>query len=213
MNETQQAIFDAMTVLRRSVDRVEISYEQFLKVCRADPAYALNIIKNNRFHMTIQGGTTGSQVASMILSVEWELQGTTQFLAEHADDAMGRYIPIVEQQLQNNPQDFSRANLHTILDTLQFFRLHDLATKRLGEHVTSFADRLTATPISLSKDIESLKKSINNYGFGNELNEALRKIDDELKTATGCFRSGKHNSAHSWFLRGIAYEHLPRIAK
>jgi hypothetical protein len=189
MTETQQAISDAIMVLFQTKNRIAITYDHFLTLCQADPEYAIGVIEDKHHLIPLLQLRTAlvNEVESMIVSAEWELQGATRFLEAHSNDTLGQYISVIGSELQDNPQKFSRADLHKILNTASYSAIHELVAQRLGEQLTAFAERLTAEPLGMSQDIESLKRSINNYGFGNELNEALQKIDEELKRPQDAF--------------------------
>jgi hypothetical protein len=184
----EAAVFSAFTVLVNQRQELSITADQLLTVCRAVPDYALRLLAVSRAQLTHTAGPYRAQIARMVMTVEWELRGPTEYMKENhlgvSDESQ-----FILNRLTNHPEEFTRDDLQALLK--QFGRAeHPLrlaALNVLAQHVVTFAERVTAEPPGLSRDIESLKKSIREYGFSPELNEVLEKVDQELEKSADAF--------------------------
>jgi hypothetical protein len=187
-NDKERAFYSALLVLLNNRDSQSISTEQFLTLSRAVPEYALRMIEGNRTDLMYIVGHRRSPIAQMIMTAEWDLKGPSQFIEDHHLGAETEYSDFMQQRLTTNPEEFSPANLESII---RHFKpatpIHQAAVTALTNYVATFADRLTAEPPGLSDDVESLKQAIRDYGFSGDLDEVLAKIDDDLQKSKDAF--------------------------
>jgi hypothetical protein len=187
--ELERALYSAIIVLLNHREQATITPDRFLTLCRAVPDYALRTIQHNRTDLTYFRGQARSYIAETVILAEWELTGPSAFIEEHHLRAETEYIAFIERRLKSHPDEFSPADLEALI---RHFRREELPIRQaaldsLANYVTKLADRLEADPPGMSDDLESLKRSIRSYGFGDELNEALEKIDAELQKSTDAF--------------------------
>ena len=177
VKEKKEAIDDTIVLIANSGPRLLVSSEVVLRICKACPEYALDKINRNRLELTVV-----AEVAELVRSVEWELLGPNRFIATKPmlDLADAQFVC---RKVVDNAHCLSRQSIHKLLRELP----GHLRTKytptllnALSQKVTTFADSLTAELPGLSKDVEALKSSITDYGFGEDLNEALTKIDESI---------------------------------
>ena len=188
-NEIKLAIDSAITLLINNRDEVSVKPENLQTLCKAAPTYALQKIDQYGHHLLYIDGSSREEIAHLVLSVEWNLRSVSQFIRSHQCGITTIIEQFILERLTDHPDDFSHADLHTLL---QHFQRHDhpirIATLDVLEnYVASFTERIAAEPPGMSRDVESLKQSIRNYGFNPDLNAILQKIDDELQQAADAF--------------------------
>lgn len=187
--DAERAIYSALVVLLNNRGSAAVSPERFLTLCKAAPDYSLRMIEGNRTSLMYTTGHARSPIAQLIMTVEWELKGPTAFIDDHKLGVESEYTQFMEQRIKSHPHEFKPADLDAILRNFkrEGLTIRQVALEALTDYVTTFADRLAAEPPGMSEDVEALKRSINSYGFGDDLNAILTKIDDELQKPQDAF--------------------------
>jgi len=182
MNELEKNIRDAFALLIYDREHVQVSKQDLLTLCRSSPSYALNFIDKNKTPLIWHDGKCRKKIADLVRSVEWELRGASEFIECYLIDDF-EYVVFIQERLSISPEKFTREDLLAILGHFQDDKIpiRVLALKILSNNVASFAARMASEPPGMSHDLESLKRSIQNYSFNPDLNEILQKIDNELQ--------------------------------
>lgn len=177
-----QVIIDSPTVLEPM---------DFLKIARQDLAFTFRSIDINKFQL-FQLTQRNPDLASALLTIEWEHLGSTRFIERHMINLCEKPATLESKfllaRIKDRPKEINdrdlwqlRKNYGTNADLLA------AVIDRMTTSVISFAERLTADPLEISDDFNSLQKSICDYGFSSELNEVLGEIDRELATTGSAF--------------------------
>lgn len=186
-SEAQKAIHTAIILLINNRNDVKITKEQLLTLCRTDSDYALDLIEKNKTQLLNARGESELEIIDLIYCTEWNLLGTTEFLIRNKLEF--QFEDFVINQLTQAPADFTHEDL---LFLLKEYKRDDHpiridALNLLNDYVISFAERLASEPLEMSEDLESLKKSIHDYGFDVDLNATLQKIDNDLQKDSDAF--------------------------
>lgn len=186
--EAERAFYAALVALLNNRDSLAISPEQFLRLGKAVPDYALRMIEGNRTELTSTVGTHRAKIAWMVITLEWELKGATAFIADHNLGHETEYTQFMEQRLEKHPQEFTMSDLESLLKIYKRdVPIRTKAVEAIGKYAATFADNLLAELPGMSEDVASLKKSIRSYGFSDTLNEILTKIDDDFHKPKDAF--------------------------
>lgn len=185
--EDEQAVYNAAHVLLRSRDELSLSQDQFSAICRQSPDYTRKIILHWRISLLHATGPRRADIANIVRTVEWELNGPSEYIEYHHIDTEDG--PFILGRMNSHPHEFSDDDLYAL--TRYYKRtehpLNKAAVALLENRVVTLADRILAEPPKLSDDLVSLKESIRNYGFNPDLNAALQKIDQELEQVADAF--------------------------
>jgi hypothetical protein len=128
------------------------------------------------------GGPNGAKVTQMVITAEWELKGATTFLEDHTFGRETVYTKFLEQRLQSHKHEFGRKHLIKLLEIYRLDQpIRQMAKQSLADFVETFPLKVTDEPIEMSEDLGALRSSIDEYGFGDDLNAVLTKIDDALQ--------------------------------
>jgi hypothetical protein len=144
--DVERNLYDALVLLFSDRSVVPISTQQFLALCKAAPDYALRMIESNRTELMHEAGHVQSKIAPMVMTAEWELKGASTFIEDHKLGVENEYTRFIEQKLKARPDEFSSADLETILSN---FRHNDLSIRQaakdaLAKRVTTAANKLAA---------------------------------------------------------------------
>src|SRR4051812_31737175 len=105
--EAERAFYFALVALLNNRESLAVSPDQFLRLAKAVPEYALRMIEGNRTQLTSTVGTARAKIAWMVMAVEWELKQATAFIADHNLGHESEYTQFMEQRLGSHPQDFT----------------------------------------------------------------------------------------------------------
>jgi len=186
-NKYELAVKNVFMLLLGNRNKVLVSRQDLQKICRKAPNYALRLIAHNRTQLLMGQGSKSDETVHLIRTIEWNLRGASEFIKDHRLNTTDQKF--ILERLAENPDDFTDEDLNELVAANQRFThpLRVAALDALSNRLASFAQRIDAEPPGLSEDIQSLKKSINDYGFTTDLNEILQKIDDELANKADAF--------------------------
>ena len=127
-----------------------------------------------------------------MLTIDWEHLGATEFIRRHSLNLSlshgSRHTRFLAARIRESPAEIQDADLWQL--RRQFAIDADLlaaVTERMAAKVNLFADHVANGPMQISGDLQSLKKSIETYGFSSELDEVLDEIDKELEHPASAF--------------------------
>ncbi len=180
--EAEFAVYHAVDLLVNRRANIGVSEQHLLALCLAAPGYAVRTIKRNRPYLILDIGDCAREIAHIVRSVEWQLLGTSTYLADYLGGASAE-TAFVQEKIHVTPDDFTLEDLRAIVNTNvpSLGTLRDDARTLIGKHVASFAEKLTSEPPGLSGDVAGLRKSIQSYGFNPDLDAILTKIDEQLE--------------------------------
>lgn len=187
-NDFESNIQSAFLLLYNDRENIRHTLEQLRTLCKRAPDYAIRVIERWNTTLLREDGTRSSEIITMILTLEWELRGPSAFIECH-NIGIGPEFQMIQHRLKISPEDFSVRDLHSLIQTQGVYchPVRELARQALGNHVATFAQRLSSEPPGMSEDLNSLKKSITDYGFSSQLNEVLQKIDDDIQDSADSF--------------------------
>jgi hypothetical protein len=158
----------------------EFDRDKFVKLALAVPAQAQRALQSNLVPVGASQKPEHKAATQTMLAALWRIMGCEEFVEYYAGPAGTRdyALEYVFRLLQERPNQFSDKALKTM--RLRKDALGDLARSVLRQCLESFADSLPDNERELSADVEQLKQTVRDFGFSDELNETLAKVESGL---------------------------------
>ena len=181
MSEFRSKIKMALQVIVDSP--LEANLEQLLSIARKDLPFAFDLIDASGIQL-YQAVDANAELARVLLTIEWEHLGCGQFIDRHQlklYNTKSAETTFLVSRLKACPEEIQEVDLWRLRNKYATnATLASLVAEQMATIVNRFAERLTAESLEISGDMNSLRKSIRDYGFSSDLDEVLTEIDREL---------------------------------
>lgn len=162
---------------------LEANLEQLLSIARKDLPFAFDLIDASGIQL-YQAVDANAELARVLLTIEWEHLGCGQFIDRHQlklYNTKSAETTFLVSRLKACPEEIQEVDLWRLRNKYATnATLASLVAELMATIVNRFAERLTAESLEISGDMNSLRKSIRDYGFSSDLDEVLTEIDREL---------------------------------